>query len=168
MVTKLFDEQQVERRVRELAAEVAKSFSGEFTVVGILKGSFVFVADLVRALDREGLSPRIEFIRLSSYRTSQNRSDLRLVGPPPDGMLGQVLLVDDIADTGWSLRYATDLLRPQALEIQTCTLIDKPRRREVEVTPDFVGFTVDDVFVVGYGIDYAESGRHRPYIGVVE
>lgn len=168
MVTKLFDEQQIERRVQDLAGELAKSFSGEFTIVGILKGSFVFVADLVRALDRVGLAPRIEFIRLSSYQASRDRSELTLVGPPPTGMLGPVLLVDDIADTGWSLRYATDLLRPQALAIQTCTLIDKPSRRQVEITPDFVGFTVDDVFVVGYGIDHAEAHRHLPWIGKID
>ena len=128
----------------------------------------MFVADLVRALDRVGLAPRIEFIRLSSYQASRDRSELTLVGPPPTGMLGPVLLVDDIADTGWSLRYATDLLRPQALAIQTCTLIDKPSRRQVEITPDFVGFTVDDVFVVGYGIDHAEAHRHLPWIGKID
>ena len=168
MVTKLFDERQIARRVQELAAEVAKSFSSELTVVGILKGSFVFVADLVRALDRVGLAPRVEFIRLSSYGTSRKPSNLRLVGPAPSGMLGEVLLVDDITDTGWSLRYATNLLGPQALAIRTCTLIDKPSRREVEVTPDFVGFTVEDVFVVGYGIDYAEEHRHLPWIGTID
>jgi len=168
MVTKLFDEQQIERRVQGLAEEIANAFSGELTVVAILKGSFVFVADLIRALDRVGLAPRVEFIRLSSYQAGKSRSELTLIGPAPADELGPVLLVDDIADTGWSLRYATDLLRPQADTIQTCTLIDKPIRREVEMTPDFVGFTVDDVFVVGYGIDHAEDHRHLPWIGKVD
>jgi hypoxanthine phosphoribosyltransferase len=168
MVTKLFDGRQIERRVSEIASEVAKSISGEFTVVGILKGSFVFVADLVRALDHVGLAPRVEFIRLSSYGASREPSSLSLVGPAPVGMLGEVLLVDDITDTGRSLQYAMNLLEPQALAIRTCTLIDKPSRREVEITPDFVGFTVEDVFVVGYGIDHAEKHRHLPWIGTID
>jgi hypoxanthine phosphoribosyltransferase len=168
MITKLFDERQIDQRVKNLAAEIAKSFPAEFTVVGILKGSFIFVADLLRALHAEGLTPRVEFVRLSSYGTSRTPSQVSLVGPAPSGMLGRVLLVDDIADTGWSLQHATRLLQPHALGIRTCTLIDKPSRRETERSPDYIGFTVEDVFVVGYGLDHAEDHRHLPWIGRID
>lgn len=170
-ITKLFGEQQIQRRVHELASDIAKSISGEFTVVGILKGSFVFVADLVRALDASGLAPRVEFIRLSSYGTSRESSGrLQLMGEIPRGLEGgTVVLVDDITDTGWSLDYARKLLFEHgALEVYSCTLLDKPSRRRIEFSPEFVGFTVEDVFVVGYGIDYAEAYRHLPYIGWIE
>ena len=169
-VTKLFDEGQILRRVNQLASELAKSISGEFTTVGLLKGSFVFLADLVRALDGVGLAPRVEFIQLSSYGSSRHSSgQVRLIGELPGDFEGRtILLVDDITDTGSSLVYARDLLLERgAPQILTCTLIDKPSRRQVDFTPDFVGFTIDDVFVVGYGIDYAEAYRHLPYIGSI-
>ena len=167
MVTKLFDERQIEQRVHALAAELAEVLPPEPTVVGILKGSFIFVADLVRALDHAGLKPRVEFIRLRSYGEARERSKLQQVGPIPSHPLGSVLLVDDIADTGWSLHTATGLLKPVASEIRTCALIDKAGRREVDFTPDFVGFNVEDRFVVGYGLDDAEAYRHLPWIGAV-
>ncbi len=95
---------------------------------------------------------------------------MRLHGEPPAGVAGRaVLLVDDVADTGRSLAFARDLLREQgAADIRICALVDKPSRREVEIAVDFSGFTVGDVFVVGYGIDYAERYRHLPYIGAIE
>jgi hypoxanthine phosphoribosyltransferase len=169
-VTKLIDERQIERRVHELAADIAKAISGEFTVVALLKGSFIFAADLVRALDAVGLAPRVEFLRLSSYGCGRESSgDVRLIGEVPDVEGRSVLLVDDITDSGWSLVHAQKLLRERgALEIRTCTLIDKPSRRRVDFSPDFVGFEVGDVFVVGYGIDFAEAHRHLPYIGRIE
>jgi hypoxanthine phosphoribosyltransferase len=169
-VTKLIDERQIERRVHELAADIAKAISGEFTVVALLKGSFVFAADLVRALDGVGLAPRVEFLRLSSYGCGRESSgEVRLIGEVPGVEGRSVLLVDDITDSGWSLVHAQKLLRERgALEIRTCTLIDKPSRRRVDFSPDFVGFEVGDVFVVGYGIDFAEAHRHLPYIGRVE
>ena len=170
-VTKLFDERQIQRRVETLASDLAKSISGEFTIVAILKGSFVFVADLVRALDGVGLAPRVEFLRLTSYGSSQESSgEVKLIGELPQGLEGRtLLLVDDITDTGWSLVYARNLLLEQgARAIWSCTLVDKPSRRKVDISPDFIGFTIEDVFVVGYGIDYAEDYRHLPYIGTID
>jgi hypoxanthine phosphoribosyltransferase len=169
-VTKLIDERQIEHRVHELAADIAKTMPTEFTVVALLKGSFIFAADLVRALDGVGLAPRVEFLRLSSYGCGRESSgDVRLIGEVPDVEGRSVLLVDDITDSGWSLVHAQKLLRERgALEIQTCTLIDKPTRRRVDFSPDFIGFEVGDVFVVGYGIDFAEAHRHLPYIGRIE
>jgi len=140
-------------------------------VIGVLKGSFVFLADLVRALDLAGRPCHVEFLRLSSYGSKQKASgDVVLIGGYPDVNDDRtVLLVDDIVDTGNSITYARKLLEAGGTtKIMTCTLLDKPSRREVDVTVDFVGFTIPDEFVVGYGIDYAEDYRSLPYLGTVE
>jgi hypoxanthine phosphoribosyltransferase len=167
-IRRLFDEQEVARRVEAVAAEINAVVPRDIVLVGVLKGSFVFTADLIRALDRGGLRPEVEFLRLSSYGSGKESSgDVRLIGEPPRGIGGRVaLLIDDIADTGRSFTYALTVLeRCGVTRVWTCALIDKPSRREVEFVPDFIGFTVGDVFVVGYGIDYAEAYRHLPYIG---
>ncbi len=167
----LFDDQQIARRVDALARDISAAISGDFVVVGLLKGSFVFVADLVRALDRAGRAPGIEFMRVASYGKGKESSGrVQLIGDILDDIAGrQVLLVDDIVDTGRSLLFARNLLQDKgAGRIWTCALLDKPSRREVDCKADFVGFAIEDVFVVGYGIDYAETCRHLPYIGVVE
>jgi hypoxanthine phosphoribosyltransferase len=170
-VTKLFDEQRIARRVEALAAEMAKSLPRELVLVVVLKGGFVFAADLMRALDRAGLILRVEFMRLSSYGDAKESSGVvRPIDPMPDDVSGRdVLVVDDIVDTGRSLVAARSLLLGRgAATVSTCVLLDKPSRREVEVSPDFVGFTIDDVFVVGYGIDFAEQHRHLSYIGSID
>lgn len=170
-VKTLFDEATIAARVTDLASDIAAAIPGDFTIVGVLKGSFVFVADLVRALDALGRRPRIDFIRLSSYGAGKESSgEVRLAGAAPDEIAGRkVLLVDDIVDTGRTLVYAHELLGAQGAErVWTCALVDKPSRREVAFDADFVGFTVPDIFVVGYGIDYAEEYRHLPYIGALE
>jgi len=170
-VSILFDESQIRHRVEELSSDIAKSISGDFTVVGVLKGSFVFVADLVRALGSQGLTPQVDFMRLRSYGSAQESSgQVQLIGEVPGGLERRtVLLIDDITDTGLSLLYARNLLLESgALAVRSCTLMDKPSRRTVDLEPDFVGFTIDDVFVVGYGIDYAEEYRYLPYIGTIE
>ena len=168
-VSRLFDEETIARRVEDLAGAIAAALPGDFTIVGLLKGSFVFMADLVRALDRAGAAPRVAFLRVASYGLAKESSgEVRLIGELPHVEGRRVLLVDDIVDTGRSLLFARDLLSKEgAAEILTCTLLDKPSRREVDCVADFVGFEIEDVFVVGYGIDYAEQYRHLPYIGVV-
>lgn len=170
-VTQLFDEKQISRRVKDLAPAISHAISGDFTVVGLLKGSFVFVADLARAFHTVGRHPRVEFMRLSSYGHGRESSgEVQLIGELPYGVTGrEVLLVDDVADTGRSIIHAKGLLEKQgASKIWTCALVDKPSQRELELSIDFIGFTVGDVFVVGYGIDYAEQYRHLPYIGTIE
>jgi hypoxanthine phosphoribosyltransferase len=140
-------------------------------MVGVLKGAWVFVADLARALERAGAALEIEFMRLASYGFAKESSGaVQLLGDLPSGLAGRpVLLVDDIVDTGRSIAFAAAQLRQRGIrDLWTCVLLDKPQRREVEVAIDFVGFTVGDVFVVGYGTDHAEKYRHLPYIGVVE
>jgi hypoxanthine phosphoribosyltransferase len=131
----------------------------------------VFVADLVRSLHRVGARPEIEFLRLASYGLGKESSgNVQLLGDLPQGLAGRrVLLVDDIVDSGRSIAYAAAILRGRGIgRLWTCALIDKPARRQVEVAIDFAGFVVGDVFVAGYGSDYAEKYRHLPYIGIVE
>ena len=167
----LFDETTVGARVATLADELAAVLPRQFTLVALLKGSFVFAADLARELGRRGLTPRVEFMRVSSYGSGTVSSGIvSLMGDAPGGVQGEpVLLVDDIQDTGRTLAYTRAfLLERGAARVWTCTLLDKPSRREVRGDEvDFVGFAIPDVFVVGYGIDYAERYRYLPYIGKV-
>ena len=170
-VKQMYSAYEIADRIDVLAAEIAAEISGHLTVIGVLKGSFIFLADLVRALDRAGLPCRVEFLRLSSYGNKQKASgDVVLIGGYPDvDSDGTILLVDDIVDTGNSITYAINLLKAgSTMKIKTCTLLDKPSRREVDVDVGFVGFTIPDKFVVGYGIDYAENYRSLPYLGIVE
>jgi hypoxanthine phosphoribosyltransferase len=170
-VTTLFDERRIAERVEALAGEIADSLPREVVLVVVLKGGFVFAADLMRALSRAGLVLRVDFMRLSSYGPAKQSSGVvRPFGPLPDDVAGRhVLIVDDIIDTGRSLVTARSLLLEHgAKAISTCVLLDKPSRREVEAEPDYIGFTIDDVFVVGYGIDLAEEHRQLPYIGSID
>jgi hypoxanthine phosphoribosyltransferase len=167
----LFSAAEIAARVDALAAEIARAIPADFVMVGLLKGAAVFAADLIRALDRAGARPEIEFMRLSSYGLAKESSGaVQLLGDIPADLAGRpVLLVDDIVDTGRSIAYAAAQLRQRGIgDLWTCALLDKPQRREVEVAIDFVGFSIGDVFVVGYGTDFAEKYRHLPYIGVVE
>ena len=159
-VSKLFDEVEIAARVEALAGEIVRAMGTEFVVIGVLKGSFVFLADLVRALARLGATPGIEFMRLASYGQKQESSgEVLLLGDVPRDFQGRaVLLVDDIVDTGLSMDYGQRLLMERnASRVWTCALLDKPSRRRVGVDLDFVGFEIPDVFVVGYGIDYRRA-----------
>jgi hypoxanthine phosphoribosyltransferase len=167
----LFSAEEIAARVDTLAVEIARTLPSEFVMVGLLRSAAVFVADLARALDRAGARPEIEFVWLSSYGLAQESSGaVQLLGGIPAGLAGRpVLLVDDIVDTGRSIAYAAAQLRTRGVrDLWTCALLDKPQRREIEVAIDFVGFTIPNVFVVGYGTDYAGKYRHLPYIGVVD
>ena len=167
----LFSAAEIAARVDALAADIVLTVPADFVMVGLLKGAAVFVADLARALDRVGARPEIEFMRLSSYGLAKESSGaVQLVGDIPAGLAGRpVLLVDDIIDTGRSIALAATQLRQHGVGgLWTCALLDKPQRREVEVAIDFIGFSIANLFVVGYGTDYAEKHRHLPYIGVME
>jgi hypoxanthine phosphoribosyltransferase len=155
--------------VAALGSEIAARLpEGALTAVGILRGAFVFMADLVRAIPRD---VRCDFMGVRSYGAAtetsgvvQITSDLRL---PISGQ--HVLLVEDIVDTGLTLRYLLDLLQAQApASLQVCTLLNKPSRRRVEVPLDFVGFEIPDRFVVGYGLDAAQRYRNLSYLAVVD
>jgi hypoxanthine phosphoribosyltransferase len=167
----LFSAAEIAARVDTLAGEIAHTLPADFVMVGLLKGAWVFVADLARALERAGANPEIEFMRLSSYGLAKKSSGaVQLLGDIPPELAGRpVLLVDDIVDTGRSIAFAAAQLRQRGISnLWICALLDKPQRREVEVAIDFVGFTIGDVFVVGYGADYAEKYRHLPYIGTLD
>jgi hypoxanthine phosphoribosyltransferase len=167
----LYEEADIAGRVDDLAEEIARSLPKDFTIVGLLKGSFVFVADLARAMDRIGHAPRIEFVKLSSYGDGRDSSgEVRLEGNIPGGIAGRpVLLVDDIVDTGNTLALARKLLLDHGAErVMTCVLLDKPSRRQVDISANLVGFTVPDVFIVGYGFDHAEKYRHLPYLATID
>ncbi len=170
-IVPLFSAQTIARRVEELAHSIAAALPTELTLVGLLKGAFVFTADLVRALDRMGLRPRVEFLQVSSYGLgTESTGTVEVIGRMPGAIAGRaVLLVDDIQDTGRTLAFTRALLLEHgAARVWTCALLDKPSRRVVESPLDFVGFEIPDVFVVGYGIDWAERYRHLPWIGRLE
>jgi hypoxanthine phosphoribosyltransferase len=169
-VEKLFAAETVAARVDEMARELARAMPPSFTLVGILTGSFVFMADLLRALDRVGAAPKVEFMRLASYGMgTASAGEVQVLSGLQGRFQGEpVVIVDDIQDTGRTLKVAKHILDDLgAVPVLTCALLDKPERREVDFQADVIGFTIPDVFVVGYGIDWAERFRHLPYIGRV-
>jgi len=166
----LFDEETIARRNEELARTIAETAARDLLVVAVLKGSFMFAADLIRALHRAGLAPQVEFIHLSSYRSgtvsSGNVSILRDVESSVRGR--DVLLVDDVLESGRTLVFAKDLLMARgARRVLTAVLLEKPGKRAVEIKAEFIGFNCPDVFVVGYGMDIAHNYRQLPFVGVV-
>ncbi|MET0529031.1 MAG: hypoxanthine phosphoribosyltransferase [Microvirga sp.] len=167
----LFDENAIATRNEALAKEIASAKPENLLVVAVLKGSFMFAADLIRALHRTGLEPQVEFVHLSSYLdgtvSSGNVTILRDVESDVRGR--DVLLVDDILESGRTVTFAKDLLMARgAKSVRTAVLLEKPGKRAVQITPDYVGFTCPDVFVVGYGMDVAHSYRQLPFVGVVD
>jgi hypoxanthine phosphoribosyltransferase len=167
----LFTEDQIRRRVKELVEEMAGVCRGpNFAMVGILRGSFMFFADLVREINRHGIHPRIDFTALESYGSGTESSGVvRLARDVSLDVAGaDVMLVDDILDTGRTLSFACGHLRGRgAATVRTCVLLDKPSRRAVPIRGDYVGFAVEDAFVVGYGLDYDSRYRELPYIAKV-
>jgi hypoxanthine phosphoribosyltransferase len=167
----LFDEATLARRNEELAQEVRAADPQNLLVVAILKGSFMFAADLIRALHRAGLAPQVEFIHLSSYRAGTVSSgQVTILRDVESEVRGRdVLLVDDILESGRTVVFAKDLLMARgARRVLTTVLLEKPGKRAVSIDADFVGFTCPDVFVVGYGMDVAHSYRQLPFVGVVD
>jgi len=166
----LFDEAAIARRNDDIAAAVAAANPKDLLVVAVLKGSFMFAADLLRALHRVGLAPQVEFLHLSSYRAATVSSGrVAILRDVESDVRGRdVLLIDDILESGRTLAFAKDLLAARgARRVLTAVLLEKPGKRAVAVNADFVGFTCPDVFVVGYGMDVAHSYRQLPFVGVV-
>lgn len=171
IVHTLFSEQEIAGRVHQLAGEISAAMPRDFVVVGLMVGSFVFVADLVRELSRLGCRPAVEMIRMSSYGLGRESStDVHLMSEFGMDLSGRhVLIIDDIIDTGHTLTFALDFIaRSGAASLRSCALLDKPARREVDISPDFTGFEIPDRFVVGYGIDYGLNFRHLPFIGTID
>nr|WP_258306876.1 MULTISPECIES: hypoxanthine phosphoribosyltransferase [Vibrio] len=165
----MISEHDVQQRIRELGKQITEHYqdSEDLVLVGLLRGSFVFMADLARAIDK---IHHVDFMTASSYGNSmQSSRDVRILKDLDDDIKGKdVLLVEDIIDTGNTLTKVKEFLalrEPNSINI--CTLLDKPSRREVHVDVQWVGFEIPDEFVVGVGIDYAQKYRHLPYIGKV-
>jgi len=164
----LISAEDLERRTGELARAIAADYAGRKVLcVGILKGSFMFLADLVRRIE---LPVEIDFLGVSSYGRGSTPGALRVTKDVDTDIAGRdVLVVEDICDTGQSLAAVRDLLLTrQPASLKTCILLDKPARRQVDLCPDYTGFEIPDAFVVGYGLDYAEQYRQLPYLAALE
>lgn len=166
----LFSDVAIGQRLEALAQEIAAQKLNRLLVVAILKGSFVFAADLLRALHRSGLNPEVDFLTLSSYRQSKVSSGtveiLRDLDLPVAGRT--VLLIDDVLDSGRTLAFAKDLLAGRgAQKVLSCVLIDKQVPRAVQVAADFKAFECSNEFVVGYGMDVAHRYRQLPFVAVL-
>ena len=168
-VTKvLFTEQEIAERVAALGREINRDYQGkDLLVVGILKGSFIFMADLVR---RIGLPLEIDFMAAKSYGDGTHPGELRVIKDLDKPLKGRhVLIVEDILDTGQTLKALYKMLEVRgAASLRTCAFLDKPSRRINDMQADYVGYGIDDYFVVGYGLDFAEKYRDLPYIGMIE
>ena len=166
----LFDEGAIAKRIEELARDIAALRPKDLLVAAILKGSFMFAADLLRALHRTGLEPHVEFFHLSSYREGMVSSGAVTIVRDIESTVRDrdVLLIDDILESGRTLAFAKDLLAARgARRVIICALLDKPGHRVVPLQADLVGFICPDLFVVGYGMDVAHAYRELPFIGHV-
>ncbi len=166
----LIEQQQLEARVASLAVEIRRDFGEGTTVhlIAVLKGAFVFLADLVRTM--EGPTT-LDFIALSSYGSGTTTSgQVRLTKDLDRSLEGRdVVIVEDIVDTGLTLSYLQEILRARSPRtLRTACLLSKPSRRKIDVNVEYIGFTIEDRFVVGYGLDYDERYRNLPYIGVLD
>ena len=164
----LISESKIEKRINELAKEINKEYEGkELILLGILKGSIVFMVELAKKLK---MKVKFEFMEVSSYEGTESTGNLKIKKPLKEDIEGKdVLIIEDIIDTGRTLKELKKYLEaknPNSVKI--ATLLSKPSRRVVEIEADYMGFEVEDKFVVGYGLDYNQKYRNLPYIGYIE
>jgi hypoxanthine phosphoribosyltransferase len=165
----LFSRDDIQKRVKEIASQISKDYAGrELVVIGILKGAFIFMSDLVREIS---IPCKIDFARLASYGTgSESSGKVVMTKDIETSIKGRdILIVEDIVDTGLTLQYLVDWLKernPHSLKI--CVFLNKRKRRKVSLEADYVGFTIDDGFVVGYGLDFDEQFRFFPDVYVID
>ena len=165
----LLTEEQITNKVKEIGKAISEDYKGkDLIIVGILKGSVIFASELIKNIS---IPCEIDFMAVSSYGNSTETSGVvRILKDLDHGIEGKdIIIVEDIIDSGLTLSNLTRELQargPKALKI--CTLLDKPERRKADIPVDYVGFVIEDKFIVGYGIDYAEKYRNLPYIGIVE
>ena len=169
VIDPLISAKQIAARIESLAREISAEFasSDKLVIVGLLRGSFIFIADLVRELK---MNVEIDFIETTSYGNAmQSSREVHILKDMRGDIAGRdVLVVEDIVDTGYTLAHVLALLKTRnPARLRTIALLDKPSRREAEITADWIGFDIPDAFVVGYGIDYAQRNRNLPYIGKV-
>ncbi len=165
----LIPAEEIQRRIRALAAEIEADYppNDEIHLVGVLKGGFMFMADLVRAMSSR---VTLDFMAVSSYgKGTRSSGEVRVLKDLDTGLEGRnVIIVEDIVDTGLTLHYMQDILRARfPRSLRTACLLSKPSRRQVDVVVDYIGFTIEDRFVVGYGLDYGEKYRNLPDIEVL-
>jgi hypoxanthine phosphoribosyltransferase len=163
----LLSAEQIQKRVAELAQDLRRDFPDDLHVIAVLKGAFIFLSDLIRHIPGQ---VSLDFMAVSSYAKGTTTSgEVRLLKDLDTALDGRnVIIVEDIVDTGLTLNYLQDVLRtrnPKAL--RTACLLSKPSRRKIDVKVEYIGFTIEDRFVVGYGLDYAEQYRNLPHIAVV-
>lgn len=169
--TVILSEDEIQKRVKELGRQIREDYQDraeELVLIGILKGSFVFLADLVRAVD---LPLDVDFIGLSSYGDATSSSGVvRLTSDLSKPVAGRhVIVVEDIVDTGLTMRYLLENLRTRnPASVKLCSLLEKPSKNQANVTVDYLGFTIPDEFVLGYGLDYQGKYRNLPFVGVLE
>jgi hypoxanthine phosphoribosyltransferase len=166
----LLDASTIQTRVRELAGEIESDYppGEEIHLVCVLKGGFMFMADLVRAMSSR---VSLDFIAVSSYaKSTKSSGEVRMLKDLDSGLQGRhIVIVEDIVDTGLTLIYLQEILRARSPKtLRTACLLSKPSRRQVDVTVEYIGFTIEDHFVVGYGLDFAEQFRNLPYIAVLD
>lgn len=172
-ISQLYSAQQIQSRIKEMGKEISKDFSDleRPVIIGVLKGALLFLADLMRSVEcRDPL--QVEFVRLASYGSATESSGN--VQTPyldlPNIAHRNIIVVEDIIDSGRTAKFFMDYLRGQfdPKTLKLAALLDKPSRRVVDINPDYTGFVIDDLFVVGYGLDYAEQFRELPDLGVLE
>lgn len=164
----LVSEKEIQAEVAQLGHRISEDYAGnEILLIGLLRGAIVFLSDLMRAIS---IPVRLDFIGISSYGASTESGAVRLVMDLETDIAGcHVLVVEDIVDTGKTLSYLVENLKArQPASLRVCALLDKPERRTVPITVDYVGFEIPDKFVVGYGLDFAEGYRNLPFVGVLK
>ena len=165
----LFSEERLQQRIQELAAEIDRDYADaeDLVCVGVLKGSVFFMVDLLKKMK---VPLKVDFFQTSSYGSGTEPGEVKILKDIDISIRGKdVVLIEDIVDTGFTLRTILDLMRFRgAKSVKLCALLDKAERRRVVVPIDYLGFPVDDVFVIGYGLDFDERYRNLPYIGVLD
>jgi hypoxanthine phosphoribosyltransferase len=164
----LLSDQQIQKRVAEMAAEIRRDFPDDVHLIAVLKGAFIFLSDLVRHMSGK---VSLDFMAVSSYAKGTTTSgEVRMMKDLDFGLEGRhVIIVEDIVDSGLTLNYLHEILRARnPKSLRTACLLSKPSRRQVNVPVEYIGFSIDDHFVVGYGLDYAEQYRNLAHIAVLE
>ena len=165
----LFSEEQIAEKVQEIGAQITKDYEGKNPlIISVLRGSFIFMADLVRAVN---IPCEVDFLSVSSYGSGTTSSgEVKIVKDFDNGIAGRhIIVVEDILDSGRTLSYLLSNLKARGAEsIALCTFLDKPERRVVPVEVDYCGFTVPDEFIVGYGLDYDQKYRNLPFVGILK
>ena len=165
----LFSEEKLQERIKEMALEIKREYQDEEVIFcSVLKGAIFFTDELMKKYDGDAI---IDFVRVSSYEGENSTGKINLKIPlKKENIEGKnIILVEDIVDTGRTFKYLTEYIKEfNPKSVKTCVLLDKKARRVVEFNADYVGFTIDDLFVIGYGLDYDEKYRNLPYIGYVK